>query len=92
MNLLHEIPSAQVREAAAARTLGEASYYDLLSNTLQRAKGVAGLIGSAAFSPNNMNPADISEAGYLVADELDKALILLDGLFAEARSVGAGGG
>jgi hypothetical protein len=90
MNHVCETPSAQVRAAAVARVLPDTGYYDLLNSILRRAKGVAGLIGSVAFDPNNMKPEDVSEAGYLVADELETALTLLDGLFGQVPPEGKG--
>jgi hypothetical protein len=63
----------------------DSSYYNLLVNLLNRAKGMAGLIGTAAGATPNSTFDDITETAYAIADELDIALCLLEGWFNDHR-------
>jgi hypothetical protein len=63
----------------------DSSYYNLLVNLLSRAKGMAGLIGTAAGATPNSTFDDITETAYAIADELDIALCLLEGWFNDHR-------
>ncbi|MDD2769270.1 MAG: hypothetical protein PHT19_11080 [Methylococcus sp.] len=85
-------PMAATHQAVANHVLGvypngmKTSVLDLLYTVLDRARGMAGVIGGAAWDSdkNGVTPQDIHEAAFAVRAEIETALLLLKGLEGEA--------
>lgn len=87
MNRLNTHPNAAVLSKAHNRHIHDDGYYDLINGLLKRAKGVARLIACSAINKSEVSLEDITEAGYLVANDLEAALALLEGLYAAMEPV-----
>jgi hypothetical protein len=84
-NLFFEEPSQATQAELLAHTLRESSYFDLLDGQLQRAKAIAALIACAASRSREIRPDEMAEAAWLICNEIDRALIVLNGMAEEAK-------
>jgi hypothetical protein len=93
MSILNQpVSEAAYAQAAKALIAPNDGSYDAISWQLGRAKGVAGLLGSAASMAHfhqrhgELCPGEIAQAAMAIQGSVEAALRLLEGLRRDSRS------